>query len=540
MKALNESYGYILRTLIGGFFLFSVNAGYSQNSNRVKPRVIATTDGEVDDRSTFVRFLLYSCDFDVVGIVQNNSKYQKSGHSKDKWVEKELDAYASVLPNLRKHNPDYPDTDYLRSIVTVGNENSSDLNVAPPNMATKNTAGEKFIIKTLLDNDPRPVHIGAWGGCNTIASALWTLKTQYTAAQFKLACSKIRIYAIWYQDGGGQWIEDNIKEAFIYEAYGWDNVWDYQSYDGSPKGGTSSNPKDVQAYMKPAWLDANVKKNHGPLGAITPQSYISEGDTPSWFNLVNNGLESHEDYTLGGWGGRGAYDSPSSKPNHITDQSGVTDDGDKKKMFWRWAIAAQNDFAGRMDWCVATKYADANHQPVAKIVGDNVRTVTPGQTVTFDATPTKDPDNNTLTYSWWQYYDADNASAKPSISNNTSKDKASLVVPNEVGKQLHVILEVTDNGTPQLKGYQRIILNISQTTSVSDENISQTVAIYPNPSNATFQVNLPAASNFQVFDVEGKMLEEHKNVSNISFGENLKQGVYFLKTDNKVHKLIKE
>ena len=58
-----------------------------------KPRVIATTDGEVDDRSSMVRFLLYSCDFDVVGIVQVNSKYQKNGHSGEKWIEAQLDAY---------------------------------------------------------------------------------------------------------------------------------------------------------------------------------------------------------------------------------------------------------------------------------------------------------------------------------------------------------------------------------------------------------------------------------------------------------------
>jgi hypothetical protein len=36
------------------------------------------------------------------------------------------------------------------------------------------------------------------------------------------------------------------------------------------------------------------------------------------------------------------------------------------------------------------------------------------------------------------------------------------VVPDEPGKQVHIILEVTDDGDPPLKGYQRIIFNISQ------------------------------------------------------------------------------
>ena len=48
----------------------------------MRPRVIATTDGEVDDRSSMIRFLLYACDFDIAGIVQVNSRYQKSGRGR--------------------------------------------------------------------------------------------------------------------------------------------------------------------------------------------------------------------------------------------------------------------------------------------------------------------------------------------------------------------------------------------------------------------------------------------------------------------------
>ena len=33
-------------------------------------------------------------------------------------------------------------------------------------------------------------------------------------------------------------------------------------------------------------------------------------------------------------------------------------------------------------------------------------------------------------------------------------------MPNEPGKQIQIILEVTDNGTPPLIGYQRVIYNI--------------------------------------------------------------------------------
>jgi hypothetical protein len=355
-----------------------------------KPRVIATTDGEVDDRSTMIRFLLYSCDFDVAGIVQVNSKYQKNGHSDKKWIEAELDAYEQVLPNLRKHNPDYPDASKLRSVMRVGNENAKDLWVAPPNMETKNTAGAQLIIDTLLDNDPRPVHVLSWGGANTTASALWKLKTEYPKEKFDYAVSRIRIYCIWYQDGGGGWIQTNIPGAYINEAYRWNKVWDYQSITNAPRNRPSANPPEIQAYMNYQWLSENLTNNHGPLGALYPQTYVSEGDTPSFLNLINNGLDAHLDYTLGGWGGRSAHDDPAF-PNHLTDKN-LTDDGNANKMFWRWIPAAQNDFAARLDWCVKD-FKDANHPPVARVKGSLQRDVKAGDTVRLEATAT-DPDGN--------------------------------------------------------------------------------------------------------------------------------------------------
>jgi hypothetical protein len=56
---------------------------------------------------------------------------------------------------------------------------------------------------------------------------------------------------------------------------------------------------------------------------LTPQKFISEGDTPSWLNLINNGLEAHVDYTLGGWGGRAIIPYPDTKPNYLTDDPGA-------------------------------------------------------------------------------------------------------------------------------------------------------------------------------------------------------------------------
>ena len=58
-----------------------------------KPRVIVTTDGEIDDQSSMIRFLMYSSDYDVAGIVQVNG-VQKDGHSK-------INGSNHKLPNMR-------------------------------------------------------------------------------------------------------------------------------------------------------------------------------------------------------------------------------------------------------------------------------------------------------------------------------------------------------------------------------------------------------------------------------------------------------
>lgn len=428
-----------------------------------KPRVIATTDGEVDDRSTMIRFILYSCDFDVAGIVQVNSRYQKNGHSDKKWVEAELDAYEKVLPNLRKHNPDYPDASKLRSVIRIGNENIKDLWVAPPDMETTNTAGEQLIIDTLLDNDPRPVHVLSWGGANTTASALWKLKTEYPKEKFDYAVSRIRIYCIWYQDGGGGWIQTNIPGAYINEAYRWNKTWDYQSITNAPRNRPSANPPEIQAYMNYQWLSENVANNHGPLGAMYPQKYVSEGDTPSFLNLINNGLDAHLDYTLGGWGGRSAHDDPAF-PNHITDKN-LTDDGDANKMFWRWIPAAQNDFAARLDWCVATDYTNANHNPIAVLNGDRTKNIltlsaTNGATIALSAEGTGDPDGNSVRAMWWIYPEAGNISGATLSMTNGWQTEVHLPQLNKTGT-LHVILQVEDDGQPQLTAYRRAIIEVT-------------------------------------------------------------------------------
>jgi len=57
------------------------------------------------------------------------------------------------------------------------------------------------------------------------------------------------------------------------------------------------------------WADENIKKNHGPLGALYPDRFgrkggLEGGGTTSWIGLVNKGLYCPEHITWGGWAGR--------------------------------------------------------------------------------------------------------------------------------------------------------------------------------------------------------------------------------------------
>jgi len=112
-----------------------------------------------------------------------------------------------------------------------------------------------------------------------------------------------------------------------------------------------------------------------------------------------------------------------------------------------------------MDWCVKN-FEDANHPPIVQINQKGDIEVKSGNTVSIDAGKTKDPDGDELKFKWWQYKDAGSYNGMVDIKNANS-DKISFIAPNvSKPETIHIILEVSDNGSPMLKGYQRIIVEI--------------------------------------------------------------------------------
>jgi hypothetical protein len=114
---------------------------------------------------------------------------------------------------------------------------------------------------------------------------------------------------------------------------------------------------------------------------------------------------------------------------------------DSHYTFQRWLTAAQNDFAARADWCVKS-YKEANHPPVVKLRGVPDRNAKPGTKIKLNASGTKDPDGDKLTYRWWQYTEADSYPGTVSIRNADSR-KTSFTVPADAskGETIHIICD---------------------------------------------------------------------------------------------------
>jgi hypothetical protein len=226
----------------------------------------------------------------------------------------------------------------------------------------------------------------------------------------------------------------------------------YYSYgDGNPPAGEID---DIYSSMEKA------KKNQ--WGSFGQYDFISEGDSPAFLHLVNVGLGNLENPQNGGWGGRLVQSK--TVPNRwedgeaAADFNPITQKIDLAYAQIRWLETLQNDFAARADWCVKD-YKYANHAPNVKLSHAKNLTAKPNETIKLSGTAT-DPDGNNLQYRWWQYEEVDTYNGKVSIQNADNKS-TSFKMPSDIkkGENIHLILEVKDNGVPQMTRYQRVVVN---------------------------------------------------------------------------------
>lgn len=84
-----------------------------------------------------------------------------------------------------------------------------------------------------------------------------------------------------------------------------------------------------------------------------------------------------------------------------------------------------------------------------------------GETVPLDASQSYDPDMDPLRFSWTYYPEAGTWSGAVQVA-NPDESVAEFVVPSDArGKQIHIILDVTDeSGIVPLTSYRRIVVDV--------------------------------------------------------------------------------
>lgn len=445
-----------------------------------KPRVIVLTDieNEPDDTQSMVRFLVYANHWDVEGLVATTSVHQRDKTAA--WRIRELiGAYGKVRENLLLHEPGFPTAGALLAVVREGRPVLGMAGVGEG----QDSPGSELIIQAVDRDDPRPLWVPVWGGPNCLAQALWKVRATRSPEDLERFVSKLRVYTISDQDDSGPWIRRTFPNLFYIASPGVHSGGAYHHSTWSGISGDKFHGRFAGAdfgIVDNPWLAANIRAK-GPLGAEYPEAkFLMEGDTPSFLNLINNGLGSPEHPDWGGWGGRYElytprlrkwFQEPETRPFWSDAEDEVRGvDGNwhssNKATIWRWRQAYQNDFAARMDWTVQP-YGAANHPPSARLGHASQLRAKSGERVALSARGSSDPEGHALSYEWIYYGEpgtfvlSNGRTGAPLQIENFNGADASFIAP-KVSKPetMHMILAVTDQGSPPLTRYQRVIVTV--------------------------------------------------------------------------------
>jgi hypothetical protein len=481
------------------------------NSFAQKPRTVITTDGEIDDEDSFIRMLLYANEFKIEGLVYSSSMWHYKGDGQGTkfvsememtkklygektnlrwpgvtWMQELIDAYQKIYPNLKLHAEGYPTAEELKKRIKIGN-------IDFEGEMEKETEGSNFIKNLLLDNNPEPIYLQVWGGTNTIARALKSIEEQYQNSDkwkeiYEKICKKAIIYTILDQDATyKKYISENWKDLKIF--YNSNQFWCF-AYPWK-----KAVPEQLHYLLEGNFMGENIINNHGPLlkmyysygdgqkqegdeehihgdlskiangqwGGFGKYDFISEGDSPAYFHLIDVGLDNLNHPEYGGWGGRLVQSK--ENPNRWEDGENTADFNpytktmDKTYAQTRWVEALQNDFAARADWCILD-YKNANHAPVVSLkMSKNIKSK-PNKFIKIKGNA-KDPDGDSLNFKWWQYHEVDTYNGFVEIKNANQKN-AKVLIPKDAkkGQNIHLIFEVSDQHKNQMTRYKRVIITI--------------------------------------------------------------------------------
>lgn len=438
-----------------------------------------------------------------------------------KYIYQIIDAYAQVEDNLRSHAAKfppaaaYPTAQYLQKTVFTGNrDHGKNQHFGMDDVGIGlSSPGSNHIIDVLSKEDDRNVWILVWGGANTVAQAILDINSSSSIDDTKKQemLSKLRVYDIAGQDDAGGWIAYHypdimyIRSRYQYRGMAYHSCYEhgkeyaiYRSEECPPEqyccvisDDQGGNP-DI---FTPGWIQKNIKTENHPLGGVYPKkgSSWSEGQSPTFLYLVNSALSFPDSIAWGGWGGRFKRTKDCGPEARFDEDYILSYDFEQdycmyvpasdwaytprlEKPAWnrlapvfRWREDMSWDFMARMNWAV--NHVDSvNHPP--SITLENhlaeiplILDVTARDTVCINASKSFDPDGDSLHFTWWVYQEPGTYHRHYELDNAINPQDSSIVnfyVPKDAapGTSIHVILELKDNGEPNLKTYQRVVLHI--------------------------------------------------------------------------------
>jgi hypothetical protein len=482
---MNITFSRLITLVLLLVFLGSkISASLAAEDGRHRLLVLTDFKADPDDEQSLIRLLLYANEIDIEAIVATTSTHKRANPAPQA-IRDIIGAYGQVQQNLLLHDPAYPSEAELLALVKVGSPVYGMSGVGQG----QDSAGSESIIRALEQADERPLWVSVWGGVNTLAQALYSIRETRSTAEAAALIGKLRVYAISDQDDSGAWIRREFPDLFYIVSPG--------GYGRSTWTAFTRGFDGFGDYISNQWLADNIQQGHGPLGAMYPDvAWGVEGDTPAYLALIPNGLSVPDHPDWGGWGGRYELYQPSDEEIGVgTDGPGNVAIEPETRPIWtnavdrfspwvrtgfgrsigpveqvyesnhvtllRWRDDIQRDFAARMDWTVKAR-DEANHPPVVGLTHAAELSAKSGQGFVLDAGKSHDPDGDSLSYHWFNYAEAGTLDEPVDMGWAVNQPGVYFTLPTVTSTQTaHFILALTDKGTPALTRYARVIVTIT-------------------------------------------------------------------------------